>query len=40
MFKKELEDLKNKTTKMYSTASEMKITLDGINSRIMEAEEQ
>ena len=36
MFNKELEDLKSK---MNSTISEVKNTLEGINSRIMEAEE-
>ena len=40
MFNKELEDLKNKQTKMDSTISEMQNTLEGINSRIMEAEER
>ena len=39
MFNKELEDLKSKQTKMNSTISEMKNTLAGSNSRIMEAEE-
>ena len=39
MSNKELEDLKNKQTKMDSTISEMKNTLEGINSRITEAEE-
>ena len=39
MFNKELEDLKNKPTKMDSTISEMKTTLEAINSRIMEAGE-
>ena len=38
-FNKELEDLKNRQTKMDSTISEMKNTLEGINSRIMEAEQ-
>ena len=39
-FNTELEDLKNKQTKMNSTISEMKNTQKGINSKIMEAEEQ
>ena len=39
MFNKEIEDLKNKPTKMDSTISEMKNTQKGINSRIMEAQE-
>ena len=40
MYNKELEDLKNKHTKMNSTRSKIKNTLEGINSRIMEVEEQ
>lgn len=40
MFKKEPEDFKNKQTKMDSKISEMKNILEGINSRIIEAEEQ
>ena len=32
MFNKELEDLKNKQTKMDSTISEMKNILEGINT--------
>mgnify|MGYP001156569318 CR=1 FL=1 len=40
IFNKELEKLKNKETKMDSTISEMKNTLEGINSRITEAEER
>ena len=40
MYNKELEDLKNKHTKMNSTISKIKNTLEGINSRIMEVEEQ
>ena len=40
MFNKELEDLKNKQTKMDSTVSEMKNTLEGIKSRVTESEEQ
>ena len=39
MFNKELENLKNKQTKTDSTISEMKNRLEGINSRIKEAEE-
>ena len=39
MFNRELEDLKNKQTKMDSTISEMKNILEGINSQIMEVEE-
>ena len=39
MFNKELEHLKNKQTKMNNVISEMKNTLEGINSRIIEAEE-
>lgn len=38
MFNKELEDLKNKQTKMNDTISEMKNVLGGIHSRIMKAE--
>ena len=34
MFNRELEDLKNKQTEMNDTISEMKNTLEGINSRI------
>ena len=37
---KEKGDLKNKQIKIHSTISEMKNTLEGINSRIMETEEQ
>ena len=40
MFTKALEELKNKQTEMNSTITEMKTTLEGINSRIPEAEEQ
>ena len=40
MLNKELEDLKDKQTNMDSTIPEMKNTLEGINSRIMEAQEQ
>ena len=39
MFNKVLENLKNKQTKMDSTISEMKNKLEGINSRIRDAEE-
>ena len=39
MFSKELEDLKKKQTKKNNTISEMKNRLEGINSRITEAEE-
>ena len=39
MFNKDLEELKNKQTKMNNTIIEMKNTLEGINSRITEAEE-
>ena len=35
---KELKDLKSKQTRRNSTISEMKSTLEGINSIIMEAE--
>ena len=37
--KKDLEELKNKQTEMNNTVTEMKTTLEGINSRITEAEE-
>ena len=40
MFNKDLEELKNKQTEMNNTITEMKTTLEGINSRITEAEEQ
>ena len=39
MFSKELENLKKKQTKKNNTISEMKNRLEGINSRITEAEE-
>ena len=39
MFKKDLEELKNKQTEMNNTITEMKTTLEGINSRITEAEQ-
>ena len=38
-FNEDLEELKSKQT-MNNTISEMKTTLEGINSRITEAEEQ
>ena len=40
MFNKDLQDLKNKKTRMDSTISEIKNTLAGISSRITEAEEE
>ena len=40
MLNGELEDLKNKQTEMNDTICEVKNTLEGINSRINEAEEQ
>ena len=40
MFNKDLEDLKNKQTKMNNTITEMKNTLEGISSRITEAEKE
>ena len=36
---KDLEELKNKHTQKNSTITEIKNTLEGINSRIYEAEE-
>ena len=39
MFNKDLEELKNKQTEMNNTITVMKTTLEGINSRITEAEE-
>ena len=39
MFNKDPEELKNKQTEMNNTITEMKTTLEGINSRITEAEE-
>ena len=36
---KDLEELKNKHTETNNTITEIKITLEGINSRISEAEE-
>ena len=40
IFNEGLEDLKNKQIEMNSTKIEIKNTLEGINSRINEAEEQ
>ena len=40
MFNKDLGELKNKQTEMTNTITEMKNTLEGINSRITEAEER
>ena len=40
MFKKDLEELKEKQTEMNNTITEMKTILEGINSRITKAEEQ
>ena len=37
MFNKDLEELKNKKTERNNTITEMKNTLEGINSRITEA---
>ena len=39
MFNKDLEELKNKQTVMENTITEIKNTLEGINSRITEAGE-
>ena len=39
MFNKDLEEIRNKQTVMYSTINKMKTTLEGINSRITEKEE-
>ena len=39
MFTKDLEELKNKHTETNNTITEIKNTLEGINSRISEAEE-
>ena len=39
-FNKDLEDLKSKQTVMNNTITEIKNTLEGINSRIIEAEER
>ena len=38
MFNKDLEELKSKQTKMNNTINEIKNSLEGINSRITEAE--
>ena len=38
MFNKDLEELQNKQTEMNNTITENKNTLEGINSRITEAE--
>ena len=40
MFHKNPEELKSKQTMMNNTITEMKTTLEGINSRITEAEER
>ena len=40
MFKKDLEELKSKQTVMNNTINEIKNYLEGINSRITEAEER
>ena len=39
-FKKDLEEIKSKQTMMDNTINEIKNTLEGINSRITEAEER
>ena len=39
-FNKELKELKNKQTEMNNTINEIKTSLEGINSRITEAEER
>ena len=39
-FNKDLEELKSKQTKMSNTINEIKHSLEGINSRITEAEER
>ena len=39
VFNKDLEELKNKQTEMNNTITEMKTTLEGVNSRKTEAEE-
>ena len=39
IFNKDLEELKNKQTEMNNTITEMKTTLEGINTRKTEAEE-
>ena len=40
MFKKDLEELKSRQTVMNNTINEIKNSLQGINSRITEAEER
>ena len=40
MFNRDPEELKNKQTQMNNTINEMKNTLQGISSRITEAEDQ
>ena len=40
MFKKDLEELKGKQTMMNNTINAIKNSLEGINSRITEAEER
>ena len=40
MFNKDLEELKSKQTMMINTINEIKNSLEGINSRITEAEER
>ena len=40
MFKKDVEELKSKHTMVNNTINEIKHSLEGINSRITEAEEQ
>ena len=39
-FKQDIEELKSKQTMMNNTINEIKNSLEGINSRIMEAEER
>ena len=39
-FNKDLEEIKSKQTMMNNTINEIKNSLDGINSRVTEAEEQ
>ena len=39
-FKQDIEELKSKQTMMNNTINEIKDSLEGINSRIMEAEER
>ena len=40
MLNKDLEELKSKQTMMNNTINDNKISIEGINSRITEAEEQ